>query len=40
MNLNLMPVPAQITLTGEKFRLTDSLTLAVKGEVGDRLYKG
>ncbi len=40
MNLNLMPVPAQITLTGEKFRLTDSFTLAVKGEAGDRLYKG
>lgn len=40
MNLNLMPLPAQITLTGEKFRLTDSLTLAVKGEAGDRLYNG
>ncbi len=40
INLNLMPVPAQITLTGEKFRLTDSFTLALKGEAGDRLFKG
>jgi len=40
MNLNLMPVPAQITLTGGKFRLTGSFMIAVKGETGDRLYKG
>jgi len=40
MNLNLMPVPAQITLTGEKFRLTDSFTLAIQGKAGDRLYIG
>lgn len=38
MQLNLMPVPAEIELTGGKFRLDETFTMSVRGECGERLY--
>lgn len=37
--LNLMPVPREIILDGNKFRLDDSFCLSVEGKTNSRLYK-
>ena len=37
--LNLMPVPREIVLDGNKFRLDDSFCLSVEGKTNSRLYK-
>ncbi len=38
--LNLMPVPAQVSLQSGQFRLDSTLTIAVTGQADPRLYKG
>ena len=40
MKLNLMPVPAQVSLQTGQFRLDSTLTIAVTGQADPRLYKG
>ena len=40
MELNLMPEPAKCELLGEKFRLTETFSIGIKGKAGSRLYKG
>jgi len=38
--LNLVPVPAQVSLQSGQFRLDSTLTIAVTGQADPRLYKG
>jgi len=38
--LNLMPVPAHIDLTGDKFKLNASFKMAIKGNADKKLYTG
>jgi hexosaminidase len=40
MKLNLMPVPALVSLQSGQFRLDSTLTIAVTGQADPRLYKG
>ena len=37
-NLNLMPMPANVNLTGGKLRLDSTFTVTVKGKPAERLY--
>ncbi|PWJ43261.1 family 20 glycosylhydrolase [Sediminitomix flava] len=36
----VMPVPKEISFTGEKFRLTTDFSISLQGEFDERLYKG
>ncbi|UCE08377.1 MAG: family 20 glycosylhydrolase, partial [bacterium] len=40
MEIDLMPVPASTVFTDGKFRLSEAFTIMVKGDAGDRLYRG
>ena len=39
MDLNMMPVPTRVKMTGSKYHISDSFRIALKGDAGQRLNR-